>query len=273
MPRTPYPSDLTDAQWRVLAPMLPAAKPGGRPRKHDLRDIVDAMRYVLRGGIASRALPHGYPPWPTVYGSFRASQHDGTWERLNDSLRTLVRQRAGRKPQPFAAILDCQSAKTTVKGEPRGYDGAKKLNGRKRHLLVDTGALVLRAVVHPANVPDREGAGLVLEGITQRYPHLTHLWVDAGYAGTTVADIGQAMGLTVQVVRRPRRWVWWPTDQEPPPMPTGFQVLPRRWVVERTFAWLGRWRCLSKDYEEQPTTEGAWISIAMCMLMLAWMVT
>ncbi len=134
---------------------------------------------------------------------------------------------------------------------------------------MDTGGLVLKAVVHPANVPDRDGAGMVLESITTRFPRLTYLWVDAGYAGKTVAGIGQALGLTVQVVRKPRRWFWCAADQEPPPMPTGFQVLPRRWVVERTFAWLGRYRRLSKDYEELPTTEEAWIYLAMSMLMLA----
>ena len=128
---------------------------------------------------------------------------------------------------------------------------------------------MLKAVVHPANIADRDGAQLVLEGITTRYPTLRHLWVDAGYAGTTVAGIGQALGLTVHVVRKPRRWFWCPADQEPPPMPKGFQVLPRRWVVERTFAWLGRWRRLSKDYEELPATEEAWIYLAMNMLMLA----
>lgn len=129
--------------------------------------------------------------------------------------------------------------------------------------------MVLKAVVHPANVPDRDSAGMVLSAITTRFPRLTYLWVDAGYAGKTVAGIGQALGLTVHVVRKPRRWFWCAADQEPPPMPTGFQVLPRRWVVERTFAWLGRYRRLSKDEEELPTTEEAWISLPMSMLMLA----
>ncbi len=138
---------------------------------------------------------------------------------------------------------------------------------------MDTGGLVLQAVVHPANVPDRDGAGMVLSAITTRFPHLQHLWVDAGYADKTVAGIGQALGLTVHVVRKPRRWFWCAADQEPPPMPTGFQVLPRRWVVERTFAWLGRYRRLSKDYEELPTTEEAWIYLAMSMLMLARLAT
>ena len=128
---------------------------------------------------------------------------------------------------------------------------------------------MLNAVVHPANVADRDGARLVLEAITTRFPQLTQLWVDAGYTGKAVAGIGQELGLTVQVVRKPRRWFRVPADQEPPPMPKGFQVLPRRWVVERTFAWLGRWRRLSKDYEELPATEEAWIYLAMSMLMLA----
>jgi len=136
-------------------------------------------------------------------------------------------------------------------------------------LLVDTGGLVLRAVVHPADVSDRDGAVQVLDGITARFPALRHLWVDAGYAGKTVAWMEQILGLSVIVVRKPRRWVWWPADQEPPPLPTGFQVLPRRWVVERTFAWLGRYRRLSKDYEALPATEEAWIHLAMSSLMLA----
>lgn len=133
---------------------------------------------------------------------------------------------------------------------------------------MDTGGLVLKAVVHPANIADREGAGRVLEGITTRFPTLRHLWADAGYTGKQVTRITQGEGLVLQVVRRPRRWVRVPADQEPPPMPKGFQVLPRRWVVERTFAWLGRYRRLSKDYEALPETEEAWIYAASSMLML-----
>jgi len=142
------------------------------------------------------------------------------------------------------------------------------VNGRKRHLLVDTIGLLVHAVVHAADISDRDGAKLVLAGIGERAPTLRHLWLDAGYQGKTVTWIEEDLGLSVTVVRKPRRWVWWPADQEPPPMPTGFQVLPRRWVVERTFAWLGRYRRLSKDYEALPETEEAWIILAMSSLML-----
>jgi putative transposase len=143
------------------------------------------------------------------------------------------------------------------------------LSGRKRHVLVDTGGLLIRAVVHAASISDRDGAKLVLAGIGERCPTLRQLWLDAGYQGTAVTWIEQELGLSVTVVRKPRRWVRWPADQEPPPMPTGFQVLPRRWVVERTFAWLGRYRRLSKDYEALPETEEAWIYLAMSSLLLA----
>jgi putative transposase len=143
------------------------------------------------------------------------------------------------------------------------------LSGRKRHLLVDTLGLLLRSVVHRADISDRDGAVLVLEGLPERYPTLAHIWLDSGYQGPTVSWIEQELGLSVTVVRKPRRWVRCPVDEEPPPYPAGFQVLPRRWVVERTFAWLGRYRRLSKDYEALPETEEAWISLAMSCLMLA----
>jgi putative transposase len=151
---------------------------------------------------------------------------------------------------------------------PRGYDGAKKLNGRKRHLLVDTTGLLLKAVVHPANIPDREGAKLVLADLVGIFPRLGHVWLDAGYAGALTTWIERHLGWRTEIVRRPRRWVWVRADQEPPPLPAGFQVLPRRWVVERTFGWLGRQRRLSKDYEALCETSEAWIYLAMSRLML-----
>ena len=149
----------------------------------------------------------------------------------------------------------------------RGYDGAKKLSGRKRHVLVDTGGLVLQAVVHAANVSDREGAQVVLGAVPSRLPSVRQVWVDAGYSGALVPWADHTLGLTLTVVKRPRPWVRVPTDQKPPPAPPGFPILPRRWVVERTFAWLGRYRRLSKDYEQLPSTEEAWIYAAMVQLM------
>jgi putative transposase len=151
----------------------------------------------------------------------------------------------------------------------RGYDGAKKVSGRKRHILVDTTGLLLTVRVHPADVADRDGAKLVLTALGDRFPRLAKCWLDAAYQGPCAAWITETLGWAVEIVRKPRRWVWWPEDSEPPPMPTGFQVLPRRWVVERTFAWLGRNRRLSKDYEVLPSTEEAWIDLAMSRLMAA----
>jgi putative transposase len=150
----------------------------------------------------------------------------------------------------------------------RGYDGAKKVSGRKRHLLVDTGGLVLSVVVHPANVADRDGARQVLASVPTAFPEVRQVWVDAGYRGTVVDWAKTALGVTLMVVQRPRRWMWVPAEQTPPSAPTGFRVLPRRWVVERTFAWLGRYRRLSKDYEQLPATEEAWIFAAMTQLMV-----
>lgn len=155
MIRSRYPTDLTDAEWAILAPLIPASRAGGRPPRHQRRELVDAMRYVLRGDIAWRLLPHEFPPWQTVSHYFNLWRRDGTWERANTQLREQVRLRTGRSATPTAAILDSQSVRTTGKKRVRGYDGAKKLSGRKRHVLVDTGGLELRAVVHPANVTER----------------------------------------------------------------------------------------------------------------------
>ena len=267
--RRPYATDLSEEEWWILEPLIPEAKPGGRPRAHDTRELLDAIFYIVRGGCAWRLLPHEFPPWQTIYHYFRTWRLDGTWERINSVLRERVRAMAGREATPSAAILDSQSARTTEKGGARGYDGAKKINGRKRHLLVDTGGLVMKARVHPADLADREGAKMVLDRIGESFPDLRHLWADAGYRGADLRRwITEGLGLSLEIVQRKPRWVWVRNDVEPEPIPAGFEVIRRRWVVERTFAWISRNRRMSRDYELLPETGEALIYVTMIRLML-----
>ena len=271
MSRESYPTDLTDTEWSHLAPHLPAPKEGGRPRRHAVRDLLNAIFYVLRSGCAWRLLPHDLPPWKTVYHYFRLWRLEGVWDRLHAALHIAVRIKAGREPHPSAAIIDSQSVKTTLVGGPRGYDGGKKVNGRKRHLLVDTQGLIIRAVVHPADITDRDGATLLLAPLQGQLPRLQHVWADSAYTGQVREWIQTTLGCTVEIVKHwwtGLRWVWVAPGQEPPTVPSGFHVLPRRWVVERTFAWLVMYRRLGKDYEELPETSEALIYLAMSRLMV-----
>jgi transposase len=258
---------MTDGQWAVIEPLLPRTAPqlGGRPHVYPRRLIIDTISYVLVSGCAWRLVPHDLAPWSIAYQWFRAWTADGTWDRVHEVLRDQVRIADGRDPQPSAAVLDSQSAKSSEGGEAIGYDAGKRVRGRKRHLLVDTLGLLLRVVVHSASVQDRAGAKLVLAGARARFPQLGLVWVDGGYVNIVDVNIVDA-GLVgwaarhegVEVVAVPRN-----ADVK------GFQVLPRRWVVERTFGWLTRCRRLARDYERKTAHAEAMIKFAMIRLMAA----
>jgi transposase len=256
-----YPSSsITDAQWAVLEPLLPppgnTAGRGGRPEKHPRRRVLDAIFYLVRGGIAWAALPHEFPPHQTVYGLFGRWARHGAWQHIHDALRDRVRVHEGRNPQPTAAVIDSQSVRgaDTVPGRTRGYDAGKKINGRKRHIAVDTGGLLLAVVVTIAGIQDRDAAHRLLTALTGRFSTISMVWADGGYAGRLVIWACKILSLSVEVVKR--------TDDV-----KGFKVLPRRWVVERTFAWISKFRRCVRDYETLPTHHEAMVHISMIMTM------
>ncbi|GAB2447568.1 IS5 family transposase [Nocardioides hungaricus] len=250
-----YPSDLTDEQWALIEPMV-AVKPGGRPAKHPRRRIVDAILYVNRTGCSWRQMPHDFPPWDTVYWYFQRWAEDGTTDRIHDALRDAVRDGDGRDPMASAGIVDSQSVKgaDTVGADTRGYDAGKKINGRKRHIVTDTLGLLIVVLVTSAALQDRDGGRLVLERAKIKMPSIVLAWADGGYAGKLLAFAQHHFRIVVEIVKR--------TDKRPT-----FEVLPRRWVIERTNSWLMRTRRLARDYERLPAHSEAMIKWTMIGLM------
>jgi len=250
-----YPSDLSDEQWQLIRPLLPVASRVGRPREVCRRDVVNAILYVNRTGCQWRQLPHDFPNWQTVYDLFWHWRLHGVWQAVHDTLRERLRRAEGRKPTPSAAIVDSQSVKTSEVGGQRGYDAGKKINGRKRLIAVDTLGLVLAIVVHRADIQDQDGVKLLLDQVRHGFGRLKVIFADAAYARSGLPEWVQAtFGWILQTVLRPVGV-------------RGFVVLPKRWIVERTFAWLSRCRRNTKDYERTTESSAAMIQISMINLM------
>ena len=270
--RDGYPSDLTDTEWALIEPLM---LEGGAtaPREHTLRDVVDAILYQTRTGCAWRYLPHDLPPHGLVQRKYLEWMRQGIWDKVHEALRDQFREQAGRNKQPTVGILDSQTAKSAGAVKEVGYDGAKKTNGRKRHVLTDVLGLILVVVVHAANIQDRDGGALVInEKLKEDFPELKVVFTDAGYQGRFERAVNEAGQVRLEVVHRrgdSTSGVWAGPEEAAPVASAGFQVVPKRWIVERTFGWLVRWRRLARDFEVLPESSRARVLIAATARMVA----
>ncbi len=249
-----YPTDLTDEEWVRIEPFLPKPAKTGRRRGVDLREVLNAIRYLARTGCGWRMLPKDFPPWQTVYWWFRRFVRLLLFRTIHDIALMIDRERAGREASPTGGVLDSQSVKAPAAKE-RGFDGGKMIVGRKRHIAVDTDGRLLMVNLTPADISDSAGAQMILDAIRKRWPWLKHLFADGAYDRVQLMDKAAFLGFVIEIVRRIE-------GQQ------GFEVLPRRWVVERTFGWMVRWRRLVRDYEGRIDVSEAMIHVAMGSLLL-----